>query len=208
MIAELTGTLSEVGTESVVVDVGGVGYLVSCSAATLRTLPGTGERVSLKIETHVREDHIRLYGFAAPAEREWFRALQGVQGVGARVALAILSAVSPASLASAVAAQDPAPLTQASGVGPKLAKRIAGELKDSVLAIALDGPRVVAGGAAAAADAADSGAIATRDAVSALVNLGYGRAEAFSAVATAARSMDDESGIAELIRGGLSELGR
>lgn len=208
MIAELSGTLLEVASSTVVVDVGGVGYLVFCSAATLRTLPRTGERVSLKIETHVREDHIHLFGFATAAEREWFRVLQNVQGVGARVALAILSAVSPTLLAEAVAAQDPAPLTQATGVGPKLAKRIAGELKDSVPAIALAGSRGVLEGAATAGDSGDPGEIAARDAVSALVNLGYSRTEAYAAVASAARNPDTKGGLSGLIRSGLSELGR
>ncbi|MDA1133031.1 MAG: Holliday junction branch migration protein RuvA, partial [Proteobacteria bacterium] len=179
MIAELTGAVAEVGADTAVIDVGGVGYLVFCSAATLRALPARGERASLKIETHVREDRIQLFGFATAAERDWFRALQSVQGVGARVALAILSVISPRALAEAIAAQDPVPLTRANGVGPKLAKRIAGELKDAVSALALDAPGAAVGAGGGGIEDGDD----ARDAVSALVNLGYGRTEAHAAVA-------------------------
>ena len=203
MIAQLNGAVAEIGTDTAVIDVGGVGYLVFCSAATLRALPARGERAALKIETHVREDRIQLFGFATAAEREWFRALQGVQGVGARVALAILSVTPPQMLAEAIAAQDPAPLTRASGVGPKLAKRIAGELKDTVSALVLDAPGAGAEGPATAIEDGDE----ARDAVSALVNLGYGRTEAYAAVAAAARSQQG-GGVAALIRGGLLELAR
>ena len=204
MIAALDGTVAEVGPDFVVVNVGGVGYQAFCSASTLRALPEVGEQVALKIETHVRQDHIRLYGFSAPAERHWFRALQGVQGVGARVALAILSAMKPSLLAEIVATQDPAPLTQANGVGLKLAKRITGELKDALPSIALDAEPLAAGSIMPQ----ESENTATRDAVSALVNLGYGRAEAFSAVATAAHGTDGDVDTAGLIRGGLAELAR
>ena len=203
MIAELAGTLSHADPGAIVVDVSGVGYLVYCSAATQRDLPPPGQRVSLRIDTHVRQDHIHLYGFATGAEREWFRALQGVQGVGARVALAILSAVPPALLAEAVAAQEAAPLTRAAGVGPRLAKRIVAELRDAPTTVSSEASR-----AGAAADPAGARSEATRDAVSALVNLGYGRAEAFSAVSAAARVNGGAGDVAALVRGGLAELAR
>ena len=204
MIAQLSGVLAQAEGDGVVIDVRGVGYLVFCSEATRRALPTHGEPVTLKIDTHVREDHIRLYGFATGAERAWFRALLSVQGVGTRVALSVLSAMTPALLGQAVAAHDHAPFTQANGVGPKLAKRIIGELRDAVPALVLDAPRVV-GGAAEQEDAAEDDA--ARDAVSALVNLGYGRTEAFAAVTAAVKS-GDVPDVASLIRGGLSELGR
>ena len=137
MIAKLSGSLDAAGDGWVVVDVGGVGYMVYCSARTLRALPGRGEPVSLAIETHVREDHIHLYGFADGKERDWFGLLQSVQGVGARVALGILSVLSPAALTQAVALQEASTLTQASGVGPKLGKRVVSELKDQVPALAV-----------------------------------------------------------------------
>jgi Holliday junction DNA helicase RuvA len=198
MIAKLSGILDSAGPDGVIVDVGGVGYLVFCSARTLRQLPGKGEAVRLVVETHVREDHIHLYGFIDEAERSAYRLLTTVQGVGAKVALAILGAVSPDALASAIAAQDRTVLTQADGVGPKLATRIVVELRDKVggLALAaapLEGATPVLEGAAA-------------DAVSALVNLGYRRVDAFGAVARASRKVGSEAKLDALIRGGLKEL--
>ncbi len=203
MIAKLSGTLDTVGDGWVVIDVGGVGYLVYCSARTLRILPSHGEALSLMIDTHVREDHIHFYGFADARERGWFGLLQSVQGVGARVALGILSALAPAELTQAAALQDPAPLTQASGVGAKLAKRIVSELKDRVPALA-----VVDGGAGSGASEDASDSAETVDAVSALVNLGYRRIEAHSAVAASARRLGVDAAVEELIRDGLKELGR
>ena len=132
MIASLKGVLESVAEESAVVDVSGVGYLVFCSGRTLANLPQPGEAVRFVVETHVREDHIHLYGFAEPGERDWFRLLTTVQGVGAKVALAILSALGPEELVQAVAAQDKAAVSRANGVGPKLAGRIVLELKDKV----------------------------------------------------------------------------
>jgi Holliday junction DNA helicase RuvA len=198
MIAKLTGLRDALDENSVAVDVGGVGYLVFCSSRTLATLAPAGEMVSLLIETHVREDHIHLYGFNAPDERDWFRLLLEVQGVGARVALQILSALSPADLTGAIAAQDAEPLTVASGVGPKLARRIVGELKDKVPHFA----ETVAGPAA--------GVLTGRpgDAVSALVHLGYRRTEALVAVAQAQQALGHDAAVEDLIRGGLKELGR
>jgi Holliday junction DNA helicase RuvA len=198
MIAKLSGVLDSAGSDGVVVDVGGVGYLAFCSARTLRQLPGKGEAVRLVIETHVREDHIHLYGFIDEAERSAYRLLTTVQGVGAKVALAILGAVSPDALVAAIAAQDRAALTQADGVGPKLATRIVVELRDKVGSLSLastpiEGAMPILDGVAA-------------DAVSALVNLGYRRVDAFGAVARASRKVGSEAKLDVLIRGGLKEL--
>ena len=204
MIAKRSGGLDAAGDGWVVIDVGGVGYMVYCSARTLRALPGRGEPVNLAIETHVREDHIHLYGFADGKERDWFGLLQSVQGVGARVALGILSVLSPAVLAQAVALQDASMLTQASGVGPKLGKRIVSELKDQVPALAI--VEGAAGGDSASAGDANEGP--ADDAVSALVNLGYRRMEAQAAVAGVTRNRGSGTPVEELIRHGLQELGR
>jgi Holliday junction DNA helicase RuvA len=200
MIAKLTGIVDSLGADWVVIDVGGVGYHVTCAAPTLAVL-AIGRTVSLAIETQMREDRIQLFGFADPAERDWFRLLQTVQGVGGRVALAILAVLPPAKLVQAIAAQDRAALNRADGVGPKLALRIATELKDKAGGIALGAAASVVGAPAAAA----SGSL-TNDAVSALVNLGYGRSEAFGAVANAARTLGDTAGLDSLIRAGLKEL--
>ncbi len=200
MIAKLSGIVDSTGSDWVVVDVGGVGYLAFCSGRTLAALPAAGSPVSLLVETHVREDHIHLYGFLDAADRDWFRLLTTVQGVGARVALAVQSVLSATDLMQAVLIQDKTPLTRASGVGPKLAGRIVAELKDKVGGISLAAP------AAAIADAAAVEVGPVADAVSALVNLGYRRAEAFGAVAHAARQLGPDAGIGALIRAGLKEL--
>jgi len=199
VIAMLTGTLASAAEGAVIVDVGGVGYLVFVSAQTLRRLPAEGELVRLLVETHVREDHIHLYGFAEDDEREWFRRLMTVQGVGARMALSVLGVLSPRDLVQAIAAQDRAALTRADGVGAKLATRILSELKDKAGSIALEAtlqgaPRLAADGAMA-------------DAISALVNLGYQRSEAFGAVAHASRQLGADAPVEALIRSGLRELG-
>ena len=204
MIARLRGLVDSAGADHAVIDCNGVGYLVFCSRRTLGLLGGPREAVALHIETHVREDHIHLYGFADTAERDWFRILTTVQGVGAKVGLAILSVLSPDQVATAIAAGDKAMLARAEGVGPKLAGRIASELKDKVGGIAL-GPAVVAlhtGGAVSAP--AEAGAAA--DAVSALVNLGYGRAEAFAAVARAGGKLGPEATVSAIIPAALREL--
>ena len=204
MIAKLTGIVGETGENSTVIDVGGVGYLVFCSGRTLAGLPASGRSVSLHIDTHVREDHIHLYGFGDTTERDWFRLLTTVQGVGARVALAILTALPAAELAQVIGAADKAALCQANGVGAKLAGRILGELQDKVGAL-------VAGPTAPIALAAGGGGVVTdgaqADAVSALVNLGYRRAEAFGVVASAARNLGAGTPVEELIRLGLRDLG-
>jgi Holliday junction DNA helicase RuvA len=200
VIARLRGRLDAVDEGHAVIDVGGVGYLVACATRTLAALPRPGEPVDLLIETQVRDDSITLYGFRTAAERRWFRLLQTVQGVGARVALGILSVLGPDELAHAVAAQDKAALARASGVGPRLAGRIASELKDRLSE--LPG---VAGGALPTAPALGGPA---DDAVSALVNLGYGRSDAHAAVARAAAALGAGAPIEALIRTGLRELTR
>ena len=195
MIAKLTGLIDAATAEGVVLDVNGVGYLVFCSPRTLARLPAKGAPASLLVETHVREDHIHLYGFADVAERDWFRLLTTVQGVGAKLAQAVLGVHSPDDLARAIAAGDKASLARAPGVGQKLAGRIAAELKDKVGAIAL-GPAIAA--------LPERGVEA--DAVSALVNLGYRRAEAFEAVAAATRRLGGGAQVDQLIKAGLKEL--
>lgn len=204
MIASLTGTLAAVDVDQAVVDVGGVGYLVFASRRTLERLPGLGEAVRLHVETHVREDHIHLYGFLDEEERRWFRTLMTVQGVGARVALAILSVLAPDELIRAIAAQDKAAVSRAEGVGPKLAGRIVSELKDKAGEATLAQVAQVAriGTAAALPGAAGP----TADAVSALVNLGYGRSEAFGAIAEAARVAGASASVEALVKAGLKEL--
>ncbi|HEX9646872.1 MAG TPA: Holliday junction branch migration protein RuvA [Alphaproteobacteria bacterium] len=197
MIARLRGRLDSNDEAGVVVEVGGVGYLVFCPRRTCESLPGPGAEVDLLIETHVRDDHIHLYGFASAAERAWFRRLLTVQGVGARVAMAVLSVLSPEQLATAVAAQDAAALRRVGGVGPKVAGRIVAELKDKVVAMAV---------APAASAGPVPGSGASGEAVSALVNLGYGRSEAFTAIAAAARRLGADGDVASLIRHGLREL--
>jgi Holliday junction DNA helicase RuvA len=200
MIAKLTGILDHIGSEGAVIDVGGVGYLVFASTRTLGQLPSPGGAARLLIETHVREDHIHLYGFVDAAERDWFRLLTTVQGVGARLALAILSAVAPTDLTLAIVAQDKAMLARADGVGPKLAARIVNELRDKVGGLAL----AATNAAVPAPPTSEPGV--TGDAVSALVNLGYRRAEAFGAVAAASRRLGGEAKVDALIRAGLQEL--
>jgi Holliday junction DNA helicase RuvA len=202
VIAKLSGLLDTIGDDRAVVDVGGVGYLAFCSGRTLHSLPGPGSPVQLFIETHVREDHIHLYGFADEAERDWFQLLQTVQGVGARVALAILTVLSPAELAVAIAAQDKATVSQANGVGGKLAGRIVSELRGTVGDLALTPAVLIAAAAHGPAKGAGT------DAVSALVNLGYRRSEAAMAVAGAMRQSGGNAKVDTLIRAGLRELGR
>lgn len=207
MIAKLSGLLDSVSETACVIDVSGVGYQVFCSARTLRTLPRPGEAVRLHIETHVREDHIHLFGFLSEAERGWFNLLQTVQGVGAKVALGILSTLAPDELFRAIASADKTSLNRCDGVGPKLAVRLITELKDKVGGIAL-GPAAAAGAPAeaAAAEGGANGPVA--DALSALVNLGYKRADAFGAVTTAARNLGDKANVQQLIPAALKELAR
>jgi Holliday junction DNA helicase RuvA len=203
MIAKLAGVIDQIGPEAAVIDVCGVGYLTFCSTRTISRLPAVGSTASLLIETHVREDHIHLYGFIDTAERDWFRRLTTVQGVGARLALAILSAVAPEQLGLVILAQDKAALTRADGVGTRLAARIVNELRDKVGGVATEATSSVP---IAPAPDADGGPAA--DAVSALVNLGYRRSEAFGAVASAARRLGSGADAGALIRVGLQELAR
>ncbi len=197
MIGKLTGLVDSSGDDWVILDVGGVGYIVFCSGRTLGLLPPAGGGATLWIETHVREDHIHLYGFADPAEHDWFKLLQSVQGVGAKMALAVLTVLPPHDLVRAIAAQDKATIARAHGVGQKLAGRIASELKDKAGGMAL-GPVAVANGGA--------GGEISEDAVSALVNLGYRRAEAFAAVAKASGDLGRGASVESLIKAGLKEL--
>jgi Holliday junction DNA helicase RuvA len=198
MIAKLTGTLDTTALDHAVVDVGGVGYLFQASGRTLRRLGNPGGAVSVLTEMQVREDRMVLYGFADVAERDYFRLLTTVQGVGPRVALNILTALEPGALTQAILAGDKVALTQADGVGAKLAARVAAELKDKVGDLSL-GPA-----AAVTAVTAPAGAAAT-EAVSALVNLGYKRVEAFAAV-TKAKATAGDAAVGDLIRLALKEL--
>jgi Holliday junction DNA helicase RuvA len=205
MIGKLRGIIDSYGEDFVIVDVGGVGYLVHCSARTLQALPAQGEAVTLSIETHVREDQIKLFGFTSDIEREWFRLLQTVQGVGTKVALAILSTLKPADLASAIALRDKAAITRSPGVGPKVAERVVTELKDKAPAYADIDPAVVRLSGAVDEHKAPR---PVADAVSALVNLGYGQPQAAAAIAAAARAAGEGAETKQLIRLGLKELAK
>ncbi len=202
MIGRLRGTVGSVAEDSCVVDVGGVGYVVFASSRTLKDLAADRE-ATLLIETIVREDAIALYGFLATAERDWFRILTTVQGVGAKVALSLLSTLAPDQLANAIVAQDRTSLSRAPGVGPRLAARLLTELKDKAAAWGAT-PAVRAPSAAAH----DEAAPVNEDAVSALVNLGYRRPEALGAIARVATRLGSDARLDALIREGLRELGR
>jgi len=208
MIAKLTGKMDVAGDDWFILDVGGVGYLVYCSARTLRNLPQKGDPVSVLVETHVREDHIHLYGFETAGEKAWFSLLQTVQGVGAKVALGILSLFGSDELIQIVAASDKTALTRVSGVGPKVAGRITTELKDKVAKMDLGAGAFVGGEQQNKTPKSGAGVnqTAAGDAVSALVNLGYGRADAFGAVATAGRTLGVDATVEQLITEGLKEL--
>ena len=198
MIGKLKGVVDSVDEEALILDVSGVGYLVSASARTLRSLPTPGEPVELLIETHVREDAIRLYGFLTAAERDWFRLLQNVQGVGAKVALGILGVLSADALSAAIARQDKATMARAPGVGPKLAARLVLELKDKAPAL----------GAAdfAGPERAPKLAKPAEDAILALVGLGYAQPQAAAAMARISARLGPEAETAALIRAGLKDL--
>ncbi|MFT6556854.1 Holliday junction branch migration protein RuvA [Sneathiella sp.] len=208
MIAKLTGILDSTGEDWIILDVGGVGYLAFCSGRTLRALPEIGGTVSLHIETHVREDHIHLYGFQGIGEKSWFGLLQTVQGVGAKVALGILSLFGSDELTQIVAAADKTALTRVSGVGPKVAGRIVTELKDKVAKMNLGPAAFSANDAITKSKPAGqtTTVVAANDAISALVNLGYGRADAFGAVAAAGRRLGEDATVEALITEGLKEL--
>lgn len=203
MIGKLKGVIDEIAADHAVIDVNGVCYVAYCPSRTLSSLPGQGGAATLFIETYVREDQLRLYGFATSAEREWFRLLQTAQGVGAKVALAIIGTLSPSELANAIALKDVAMVSRAPGVGKKVAERIVTELKNKAPALAVGdvadmGFRQALGEGAAPPPVAD--------AVSALTNLGYSRDQAAGAIAAAARAAGDNADSAALIRLGLKEL--
>jgi Holliday junction DNA helicase RuvA len=204
MIGKLKGTVDAIGEAHVIIDVSGVGYEVQASARTLRTLQ-TGQQVALAIETHVREDAIRLFGFTSEVERAWFRTLQTVQGVGAKVALAILGTLSPQDLANAIALQNWAAVEQSPGVGKKIAQRITAELKDKAPGLTVAGVGVATIGKAA--DVSLDGNAAA-EAISALTNLGYPPVQASQAIATAMADLGQAADTPKLIRRGLKELAR
>jgi Holliday junction DNA helicase RuvA len=205
MIGKLKGIIDSYGADYVIMDVGGVGYQVHCSARTLQALPAPGQPATLSIETHVREDQIKLFGFTSDVEREWFRLLQTVQGVGAKVALSVLGTLKVSELASAVAMRDKASVSRAPGVGPKVAERIVTELKDKAPEFTSIDPAVIQ--LSGALDEKRAPRPMT-DAVSALVNLGYGQPQAAAAIAAAARSAGESADTATLIRQGLKELAK
>ena len=202
MIAKLKGLLDETGADWAVIDVQGVGYLVHCSSKTLSALGNVGEACTVFTDLQVSENDMRLLGFAEAGERDWFRLLQSVQGVGARVALAVIGTLGPQGIQSAVATQDKKAVAQTSGVGPKLAQRIVVELKDK----APEGAFAIAVSDGGGDEAKPTDAEA--DAVSALTNLGYAPAQAAEAVRKARAKLDEGAGPEQLIRLGLKELAR
>ncbi len=205
MIGKLKGILDSYNEDSVILDVNGVGYIVHCSGRTLQNLPKPGEAISLLIETHVREDMIRLYGFHSDAERDWFKLLQSVQGVGSRVAIGLLSILDTGTLASAIATGDKTTVSRGPGVGPKLAQRIVSELKDKVPAFSAVDPAVMNLSGMVEEGGAGRPVL---DAISALVNLGYGRPQASAAIAAALKQAGEDAEAKTLIRFGLKELAR
>ena len=205
MIGKLKGIIDSYGEDYIILDTGGVGYLVHCSARTLQELPAAGQPATLSIETHVREDQIRLFGFLTDAEREWFRLLQTVQGVGAKVALSVLGSLKPAELANAIATHDKGMIKRAPGVGPKVAERIVTELKDKAPAFTSLDPAVIRLAGSIEEKRAPQ---PVADAVSALVNLGYGQPQAAAAIAAAARDAGEGAQTSQLIRLGLKELAK
>jgi Holliday junction DNA helicase RuvA len=202
MIGKLTGKIDAIESNRLLLDVHGVGYIVFASSRTLGKIGNIGDSTSVLIETHVREDHIHLYGFADALEQEWFTILTKVQGVGAKVGLAILSVASPNDLSLAIAAQDKAVFSQADGVGPKLATRIVTELKGKTanidLSPATHGTRDIA--------LPNNNNDDIAEALSALVNLGYGRSEAMIAINRAKQNLTDDADLGTLIKQGLKEL--
>jgi len=205
MIGKLKGIVEAVGEGHAIIDVGGVGYEVQASARTLRTLQA-GQPVSLAIETHVREDAIRLFGFTSEFERAWFRLLQTIQGVGAKVALAVLGTLSPQDLANAIALQNWAAVEQSPGVGKKLSQRIVAELRDKAPALSVAGLNAPIPARKGAAAPVETNAAA--EAISALTNLGYQPAQASQAVAAAIAELGAAADTPKLIRRGLKELAR
>ena len=203
MIGRLRGRVDGRGDNWVLIDVGGVGYMVEGSARMLENLPGDGEAVTLAIETYVREDQLRLFGFLSEEDRSWFRLLMGVQGVGAKVALAIESVLSADDLTQAIAAQDKAMVARAPGVGPKVAQRIVQELKDKIP----EAQFIAASSATAGHGGAAAGSKVLEEALSALTNLGYQRSQANAALMAARGKLGDEAeSIEALIKQALKEM--
>ncbi|MBS40320.1 MAG: Holliday junction branch migration protein RuvA [Rhodospirillales bacterium] len=199
MIAKLTGLLDTIGLDEVVIDVGGVGYLVFCSSRALKSFDKVGDPITVFVEMHVREDHIHLFGFIDQVERDWFRLLTTVQGVGAKVALAILGTLSPDDLANAMIAEDKATLTRAPGVGPRLAVRLLAELREKTADL-----NVVSNAMRSKISNGQPNAVS--DAISALVNLGYARSAAFAAVSKIAQNSSDTTSVELLVKSALKEL--
>ncbi len=209
MIAQLQGTVAHIDINEIIIDVGGVGYLVSVSSRTLGRINSVGEYIKILIETHVREDQISLFGFIDLEEKNWFKLLCTVQGVGAKVCLNILSVIPPEQLPIAIAAADKTAFTRADGVGPKLGTRIVTELKDKVAKFELGNiSNVVDSGKVAKANINIQANNNNSDAISALINLGYGRSEAFSAVGQAAKELDNEPSIEKIIEYSLKLLSK
>jgi holliday junction DNA helicase RuvA len=207
MIGKLRGKVDAVGESHLVIDVNGVGYEVQASSRTLRNLK-PGDDVALTIDTHVREDAIRLFGFQSEFERSWFRTLQTIQGVGAKVALSVLGVLAPQDLANAVALGNAAAVEEAPGVGKKLAQRIVAELKDKKPALSIGGQHISTSDTASAIAHATPGGLAVAEAISALTNLGYNPAQANAAVAVASQELGDAADTAGLIKRSLKELAR
>lgn len=207
MIGKLRGKVDTIGESFLIVDVNGVGYEVQASSRTLRNLK-IGDEVSLTIDTHVREDAIRLFGFASELERNWFRTLQTIQGVGSKVALGVLGIMSPQDLANAIALGNAAAVEETPGVGKKLAQRIVAELKDKAPALSVAGLNVPAVSAGAGQPSAPAHGHAAAEAISALTNLGYNPQQAAGAVATAMGDLGEGADTASLIKRGLKALAR
>ncbi len=209
MIGKLRGLVDAIGEQHCIIDVNGVGYEVSASARTLRRMEA-GQEISLVIDTHVREDAIRLYGFTSEVERSWFRTLQTIQGVGAKVALSLLGTMSTQDLANAIALQNWAAVEETPGIGKKLAQRIVMELKDKAPALSVAGLNlpVASAGKSKSAGTSRPEDNAAAEAISALTNLGYQPGQAAQAVAVAMGELGDAADTAKLIRRGLKELAR
>jgi holliday junction DNA helicase RuvA len=203
MIGKLRGKIDAIGESHLVIDVNGVGYEVQASAKTLRNVK-VGDDVALTIDTHVREDAIKLFGFQSEVERSWFRTLQSIQGVGSKVALAVLSVLAPPDLATAIALGNWAAVEEAPGVGKKLAQRIVAELKEKAPALSVAGLHVQSAAPGATPPAGHSAA----EAISALTNLGYNPSQASQAVAAAVQEFGASADTAKLIKRGLKELAR
>jgi len=208
MIGKLRGMVDSIDEDNVILDVAGVGYTVFCSSRTIAALPPVGEMAQLVIETHVREDHINLYGFPDSIERDWFRLLTNVQRVGNKMALTILGAYTPEQIAHAIMAKDTTAFSRISGVGPKLAERIVTELKDKVAKLPTSEFRVQSTESGKKKTAAASADNTTEDTISALVNLGYSRSEAYGAALKAKQNAGENANLDLLIRLSLKELVR